>query len=146
MPPPTWILLVVQVLLLDLALERIVVGFLAGLLLLDRAARGGAEAAGADGEGEARDELLDVRAAAGRARGLLRGAHERFERGAARAAAEVEQGHGPMVLARAAVSPFLLHASWSPPSSVVASPSKLDGEGTERWATRSGVTRTRRRF
>ena len=93
-PPQTRSVLVVEVLLLDLALEGVVVALLSGLLLLHGAARGLAEAAGSDGERDARDELLEIRASARRAHGILRGTHERLELGAARTAAEIVERHG----------------------------------------------------
>ena len=89
--------LVVEVFALDFPLKRIVIALLSRLLLLHGAPCGGTETARSDGEREARYQLLDVRAAARRAGRFLRRTHERLERGAAGAAAEVVQRHDAMI-------------------------------------------------
>src|SRR6185503_20143615 len=86
---------VVQMLLLDLLLERGLVAMLRALLLLHGAAGGGAEPRIALHREGRRDQPLQVRPAARRAGRLSPGAHERLELPRTRQALELVERHVP---------------------------------------------------
>ena len=88
---------VVEVLLLDLLLERGLIPALRMLLLLHRPARSAAETSRTHREGEPGKQALEVGRGARRTRGFAPRADQPLELVATRSASEIEQRHARIV-------------------------------------------------